>query len=400
MAESTVGVRPMGDGIEVRFKLHGKTMRPRLPMKATKANLLHASRLRKQIMDEIAHGTFDMLKHFPDYKFADRVKAEAPTSARTVKDWFDVWAKLAERDLEHSSLAIYKRHMKAYWLPAFGALKPAEVTHEAVLSHLAGLAAERTDDAGTVKPGLSRKTQNNILIPMRQVFDLICRAPGAGANPTEGIENLKVQAANPDPFTMEEVELALSDVRKRCGEELADYFEFAAFAGLRVSEQIALRWDQVDLRTSTVVIQRAKVMTKAKERTKTNVERTVELNDRAAAVIERQRARTQLKNAEVFWNPSTGKPWHDEQGQRKEWATTLRRCKIRHRPPKELRDSSVTFALMAGADPWYVARQHGHSLQVMMKDYAKWIPNADRGRNRNAINAAIAVPTPASDTGT
>lgn len=105
-----------------------------------------------------------------------------------------------------------------------------------------------------------------------------------------------------------------------------------------------------------------------------------------------QRARTQTAGKEVFRNPATGKAWHDEQGQRKEWAMTLRRCKIRHRPPKELRGSSVTFALMAGADPWYVARQRGHSLTVRIKDYAKWIPNADSGRNRNAINAAIAPP--------
>ena len=47
---------------------------------------------------------------------------------------------------------------------------------------------------------------------------------------------------------------------------------------------------------------------------------------------------------------------------------------------------------MAGAGPWYVARQHGHSLMVMMKDYANWIPDADNGRNRNAINAAVKTP--------
>ena len=168
-----------------------------------------------------------------------------------------------------------------------------------------------------------------------------------------------------------------------------DYYEFAAFAGLRVSEQIALLWADVDLRTSCVVIRRTRVMAQDKARTKTTVERTVELNDRAAAVIQRQRARTQAAGGHVFVSTNTGKPWHDEQTQRKEWATTMRRTQIRHRPPKELRDSSVTFALSAGADPWYVARQHGHSLTVMVKDYAKWIPNADRGRNRAAINSAI-----------
>lgn len=49
----------------------------------------------------------------------------------------------------------------------------------------------------------------------------------------------------------------------------------------------------------------------------------------------------------------------------------------------------MTLALMAGADPIWVAKQHGHSLQVMIKDYAKWIPRADRGRNLEVLNRAI-----------
>ena len=59
-----------------------------------------------------------------------------------------------------------------------------------------------------------------------------------------------------------------------------------------------------------------------------------------------------------------------------------------HRPPKEYRDTPVTMALQAGADPYYVAAQHGHSLQTMMKDYAAFIPKGDRGTNLAAINAA------------
>ncbi len=46
----------------------------------------------------------------------------------------------------------------------------------------------------------------------------------------------------------------------------------------------------------------------------------------------------------------------------------------------------MTLALQAGADPVWVAKQHGHSLTVMMRDYAKWIPGADRGRNLAVLN--------------
>lgn len=388
----TVGVRAIGDGIEVRFKYLGKTMRPRLRLKATKANLLHAHRLRLEVLRQIAMGTFRMAEVFPDYRFADKLEAAEPDGARTFGDWVDLWEKFASRKLEHSTLAVYQRHMADYWMPAFRDLQPAKITHELILARLAELATERPATATTRRhAGISRKTQNNILIPLRGVFNLISRAPGAGKNPVEGIENLKVQVGDPDPFSLEEVEIALADIRVRHGAAFADYFEFSAFAGLRVSEQIALLWDDVDLRTNTVGVRRARVMGKEKERTKTAFSRQVELNDRAAAVIERQRARTQLAGTYVFMDPETGRPWEGDKKLRDRWSACLRRCKIRYRPSKELRDSSVTFALMAGADPWYVARQHGHSVTTMMKSYAKWIPNADRGRNRAAINSSLGV---------
>ena len=390
------GCYPVGDAIEVRFTYLDKPRRVRLSLKPNAANLKHARRQREQIVLEIKNGTFNFLTHFPDYKFAEKLKDETPGDARTFRDWFDVWAKLSVRDLEHATLTVYKKHMACYWLPTLGHLHPAKITHEKVLSHLAVLASDRVD-AATNKPikAISRKTQNNILIPLRGVFEMIARSPGwTLPNPAAGIDNLKVQQPEPDPFSMEEIELALSAIRaKSHGAVMADYFEFACFAGLRPSEQIALLWEDVDLRTATVRVRRARVMAKDKERTKTNVERSVELNSRAAAVLQRQRSRTQAAGDVVFRNPNTDRGWNDEQKQGTAWQLALRSCGIRHRPPKELRDTSVTLALTSGADPWWVAQQHGHSLQVMLKSYAKWMPQGDRGRNRDAVNKALATGT-------
>lgn len=103
-----------------------------------------------------------------------------------------------------------------------------------------------------------------------------------------------------------------------------DYFEFALFAGMRPSEQIALLWEDVDLRTGMIRVRRARVLGEDKERTKTHYTRDIELNTRALAVIERQRARTQLAGDHVFRNPATGQPWNDEQEQRKAWKRALK----------------------------------------------------------------------------
>lgn len=382
------GVTPHRGRIQIRFTWRGKELRPTLPLKPTAANIKHALRLRESIIAEIRAGTFNLHNYFPDYKHGTDHAAD--TESRTFSQWADLWLDLSARTLEDSTLRVYRRHLNAYWIPKFGDLLPRAVKHEDILRHLSYLAAERFDEVtGHLDKALSRKTQNNILIPLRAIFALACKADPHLRNPCDGIDNLKVQVGNPDPFSLDEVTVILDALRERYGEEYADYFEFACFAGLRSSEQIALLWQDVDLRSRTVKVRRSRVLAKDKERTKTAHEREVELNDRAAAVIERQRSRTQLKGEHVFMNPATGRPWNDEQEQRRIWVIALRSAKIRYRPPKECRDTSVTLALMAGADPVWVAKQHGHSVQVMLRSYAKWIPKADRGRNLQALNRAL-----------
>lgn len=386
------GVRPRDTSIELRFTFNGARVSPHLDLKPTAANMKHAVRLRAQIVEEIRLGTFNMAEHFPDFRNLAALGEGEDTRTRTVLDWFGVWKRHAARTLEHSSLAVYERHMNAYWLPVFGHLEPHKVKHEMVLDRLTALSKDRMDlVTGKVSKPLGRKTQNNILIPLRAVFELICKPPSRLSNPVDGINNQKVQKGQPDPFAPDEVALILQDIRRRDGDAWADYFEFSIFAGLRASEQIALLWQDVDLRSGKVMVRRSRVLNITKDRTKTHVERLVELNARAAAVIQRQRARTQARGREVFHHPGLDGSFHDEQSQRRVWTLALRAVGVRYRPPKECRDTSVTLALMAGANPMWVALQHGHSVQVMMRDYAKWIPSADRGANLAAVNASLGV---------
>lgn len=391
----TGGVRAAGDRIEFRFTWRGKELRPTRAVRPTATALAQARRDRAAIVDEIRRGVFSLERWFPDYRFRTRHEAEPPERARTFDAWCDTWLALSARSLEHSTLAIYKRHLAAYWRAAWGKLPVTQITHRMVLERLGEMSKERLDEvAGKVRAPLSRKTQNNILIPLRGVFALICRPPSTLADPTAGIDNLRVQRQGPDPFAADEVEVALQQLRRTEGDEMADWFEFAFFAGLRTSEQLALKWQHVDLRANTVLVREARVMAKDKDRTKTNVERVVELNSRALGVLQRQRARTQLQTHGLVFATAgkADKPWHDEQVQWRAWQRALRLCGVRYRAPKEARDTSVTMALQAGASPMWVAAQHGHSVQVMLRDYAKWIPRADRGRNLAAVNQALQSP--------
>jgi integrase len=388
------GVTPKNDRIQIRFNWRGKEYRPTLNLNPTAGNLKSAARLREQILDEIKMGSFNLEHHFPEYKHIGKMLPAGADGTsphhRTLSEWTDIFFEFKARTTEHSTLFVYKRHMLSYWISVWGDLNPKYINNEMVQMRLAKLAKGAVDPDGKVHRPLSRKSQNNILIPLRGVFELISKNLTNVTNPVAGIENLKAEMNPPDPFTPQEVELILQGLAKR-NPIVADYYEFAMFAGLRDSEQIALLWDDVDLVNMTLNICRARVLGQSKERTKTHKGRLVELNARAAAVIERQRARTQLEGKEVFKNPFTGKAWNDDQEQRVEFRAAIRGAGVRYRPPKECRDTSVTMALMAGADPAWVAAQHGHSVITMLRSYAKWLPKGDNNRNLNKVNSALGM---------
>jgi integrase len=74
--------------------------------------------------------------------------------------------------------------------------------------------------------------------------------------------------------------------------------------------------------------------------------------------------------------------------------------RIRPRPAKNTRHTYATVMLMANAKPSWAAAQLGHSLDVFLKKYAKWIPGADRGEELAKVEAftnAGSVPVKATE---
>jgi integrase len=58
------------------------------------------------------------------------------------------------------------------------------------------------------------------------------------------------------------------------------------------------------------------------------------------------------------------------------WRQTLRRMKVRYRDAYNARHASVSWNLMIGKNPLWVAKQHGHRVQTMLEVYAAWIEAA------------------------
>ena len=58
---------------------------------------------------------------------------------------------------------------------------------------------------------------------------------------------------------------------------------------------------------------------------------------------------------------------------------------IRYRRPYNLRHTYATIMLMAGMNPAFCARQLGHSVEMFLRTYAKWISGEQDAREMERL---------------
>jgi hypothetical protein len=125
-------------------------------------------------------------------------------------------------------------------------------------------------------------------------------------------------------------------------------------------------------------VTKARVAGVDRDRTKTREDRRVVLCPRARCVLQRQLAlRTRLQRAglldheRLFCHPD-GQPIRRLSEVYARWRSTLKHLAIRYRKPYAARHSSVSWNLMIGRNPLFVAHQHGHGILTMLSVYAAW----------------------------
>lgn len=377
------GVEARGRSIRIQFVLDGRRMRERLmlngqPLPPTPANLKYAARLADDIRRRIGLGNFEFAEFFPDSK---RVQSTPRATFGALADlWVSSVGQLAIATRSQYSGAV------RLWKRILGEETPVrDIAHPVLAAKIGGY------------PWASAKSANNYLIVLRGVFALEYTGRRALDNPMTGIENLTAVRKLPDPLTAHERDAILTDIQGRYDEQIYAYFLFAFYSGTRPEEIIALRWADIDWRKKVARVQRVRTF-RGSERdgSKTHTERDVDLVSSALAALSIMKPHTFLKAGDVFQNPVTGRPWHDERAQRDHyWTPALKRLGIRQRRAYATRHTYATVALMGGVNPAYIARQLGHASTKMLFDkYARWIDGADQGVEKQRLEAAMGLVSP------
>lgn len=108
--------------------------------------------------------------------------------------------------------------------------------------------------------------------------------------------------------------------------------------------------------------------------------REVLLNDRALQALEKARPLTAARSDYVFAPEGSDDKSElyirSETGAKRYWLTALREAGIRYRRMYDTRHTDAIMCLMSGMNPAFIAAQLGHSVQVLLSTYAKWISSS------------------------
>ena len=394
---TTSGVTPMGHRrIQFDFMIDGVRYRPTLPWIPHEANLRRAREQLHRIQSQIATGAFRFLDEFPAYRC--RRTLRLPLGARTCADVFDAFlrheeARVARSDMAPVTLATHRQLLDHVWRPAIGSLRLLDVRY----SKLVNVADARH---------WTKKTYNNAISALRRAFDFGFQDHPEQHNPARALKSARIGKKDRpkiDPFSIQDAEVLIAAIHHDWGEAQGNYDEFRFFTGLRPSEQIALVVTDYDAVHGVLSVTKARVAGIDRDRTKIAEDRRVVLCARARAVLARQlRLRETLQRQgridhEHLFFGANGKPIQHLYDVHRHWQQTLKRLAIRYRKPYAARHSSVSWDLMIGRNPLFVAQQHGHSLLTKLSVYAAWSegsPETDIAAIRRAMRA------PASATNT
>lgn len=351
--------------LRISFYYRGVRCFETLKIEATAANIKYAERLRGEILNAIERGTFSYPDYFPNSKRAyifGHVQSKI-----TIGELLREFLAEAKSTKEASTYRGYKRVCDGHLFPMFDKVEIQDLQPVILRKWIRGLKC-------------TTKTVANILTPLRAVIEQALVDQYIKENPLNSIivdkllnKETKKSDYKPDPFSVDEIKAILNESEG----QVRLLFQFAFFTGLRVSELIGLRWEDVDWKNQIIHVEETIVAKEAKgPKTEAGI-RDVLLLPPALDALEQQKQYTFAHKGRVFYNPQTNKPWEtSQQIRRTQWMHILKRAGIRYRNTYQTRHTYASMMLSQGENIMWVSKQLGHvDVEMVIKTYGRWIPD-------------------------
>ena len=360
MAGRYRGVTRRGQGWQVSFTLPcGTRCREIVRLPVTRKGEEEAFSVRARILAEIDRGVFDYAETFPKSKMG-RQLTQNSGKYLTIKNALREYLIRQAPHLAYSTRRDYEYRIFKHLIPAFGDMTISKLSAQDIRQWRANI-------------DLSAKTINNILIPLKGVFDHAFEEEIIDRNPFDRLRYLPVGQKEPDPFNKNEIK-ALLNYFENNYPTVRGYFQFAFATGLRTGELLALTWDDVDISLRKLSVTKSKTRGRLKAPKTPAGRRVVDLSPDAIAALSFC-PRLGLQSEAIFTDPRTGLPWKTAKMLRRNyWYPALRELGPRKRVPYQTRHTFASQKLSGGANPMYIAQQMGHrDWGMIRKVYGRYI---------------------------
>lgn len=371
MARKSVGL-PAGmdlhhGSIRIRFMWNGSRRSETLPYPATQKGIKSASQVVDQVKGLIKLGLLD------DDKYAELFPSSSNVAGGKINfgEYAQLW--LDSREVVAGTKGNYKGALNRYWMPGLALVRIDLITTTLLRRVMAS------------KEWKSRGVKRNAISKLSTILNSAVSEELIPKNPAAILELPKRIKKEIDPFTLDEANQIIAKMYEHShwpSTIYAAFFEFVFFTGMRLSEALAMRWDAVDEEKKTAHVCRGIALGEVVERTKTGGDRFVLLNDRAMHALQfareyaerRKKGKGKVLETPFIFPPSKNSEYVKQTSDlHKQWIPTLKALNIRRRPPYNCRHTYATICIMSGMNPAFISQQLGHSVQMLLSTYARWI---------------------------
>jgi integrase len=300
-------------------------------------------------------------------------KAKMPT----VEQFAQISFELHKPHRKESTLIRLNNNYKAHILPAFGnkkldSIKPSDISlwQSKLLSK--GLSSKRIKDIRTVLSVILEDAVKDEIIQN---------------NPVRKAAQLPVNESKEiNPFSTDEINRILQHAHG----QFKNFFAIAFFTGMRTGEILGLKWEDFNLDTFEITVQRTigrGVISTPKTRSSI---RTIEVLDVLKPYVLSQFELTGNENSYLFLNEKGTHYFDSNKIRDYSWKNALKNADVEYRTIYNTRHTFASMMISNGEDILWVSHMLGHAHSEMtLRKYAKYIKNEKKKRATFLNNSIV-----------
>lgn len=302
---------------------------------------------------------------------ADRLSAIGDGSYRkltdaTFEEYSIVWMKkYAEPRLKESTISSYAMHLRVHWIPALGAIQLQRITTAMIEDRISELLAS----------GLSGKTVNNAIVPLRLMLKHAVKWHYLAVSPAEPVERVRVEREEMKAMSPEQVKRLLAAAEPDSWLLLTT----AIFTGLRRGELLALQWGDLDLEQARITVQRSLWKGKFIGPKTKNAIRRVDLAPQLVRAFREAKPPGPIDaiRGQLVFSSQNGTPIDPDNLVYRRFKPALRRAELPDFRFHDLRHTYASLMIAAGEHPKAIQQALGHaSITTTLDQYGHLLPGA------------------------